>query len=200
MTRAATRLSWLLMTALSAAVAIYSYRYLPRVGLLAPNVLDNRLANPWLDLHVAGAATGLVLGPLQFIAALRRRSPGLHRALGRVYIAGCLVGATGGFALALGATAGPVATVGFGLLALFWAGATLQAWRLALQRRFAQHRVWMMRSFALTFAAVSLRLGLAALPLLRVDFLDGYRALSFLSWMVNLAILEFALIRFRTAT
>ena len=59
-----------------------------------------------------------------------------------------------------------------------------------LGRRIAEHRRWMIRSFALTFAAVTLRLYLPIFPLLGVSFLDGYRAVSFLSWVPNLIVAE----------
>jgi hypothetical protein len=189
------RVLWALTGLLSGAVAIFSYRYLAGVGPLAPNVLQNAFRNPWLDLHVAGSATALLIGPLQFVGWIRRRRPQIHRWLGRTYAAACLLGAAGGFVLAWGATAGPVATAGFGTLAVLWTLATVQAWRLALQRRIAAHRAWMMRSFALTFAAVTLRIGLGLLPVLKIDFLEGYRALSILSWAVNLAVVELILAR-----
>ena len=49
---------WIL-AALSVAVALFSYRYLLGVGPLAPNVMANGLARPWLPVHVAAAATRL---------------------------------------------------------------------------------------------------------------------------------------------
>ena len=48
----------------------------------------------------------------------------------------------------------------------------------------------MIRSFALTFAAVTLRLYLPLIPLLGLSFIDGYRAVSFLCWIPNLIIAE----------
>jgi hypothetical protein len=37
---------------------------------------------------------------------------------------------------------------------------------------------------------VTLRLYLPLFPLLGIDFVDGYRAVSFLSWMPNLIVAE----------
>ena len=48
----------------------------------------------------------------------------------------------------------------------------------------------MIRSFALTFAAVTLRLYLPLVPLLGISFVDGYRAISFLAWVPNLIVAE----------
>jgi uncharacterized membrane protein len=181
---------WILAAALSVGVAIFSYRYLPQLGPLAPNVMQNLFRRPWLDVHVAGAATALLIGPLQFLPRLRARRRALHRWLGRTYVAGCLIGGIGGLVMAFGATAGPIAGVGFGSLAVTWLVTTGQAWRTALARRFDAHRAWMIRSFALTFGAVTLRLYLPLLPLLGLSFMDSYRLTSFLAWIPNLIVAE----------
>jgi len=181
---------WVLAAVLSAGVAIFSYRYLPRIGPLAPGVVQNLFARPWLDIHVVGAATALLLGPLQFLPRLRARRRTLHRWLGRTYVTGCLIGGVGGLMMAFGTTAGPIAGAGFGCLAVIWLVSTGQAWRLAMARRFDEHRAWMIRSFALTFAAVTLRLYLPIFPLLGLSFIDGYRADSWLAWVPNLIMAE----------
>jgi hypothetical protein len=181
---------WSLLALLSLALAVFSYRYLPGVGLLAPGVMANLFARPWLDVHIAGAATALLVGWLQVSPPIRRRWPGLHRRTGRIYVVACLVGGVGGLVLAFGATAGPVATAGFGSLAVLWIAVNLLGWRAAMARRFEAHRRWMLRSWALTLAAVTLRLYMLALPALGIDGLEGYRAISFLCWIPNLLIAE----------
>lgn len=181
---------WLATSLISLALALFSYRYLAGAGFLAPNVMANLFARPWLDLHVAGAATALLVGWLQVSPPLRRRWPALHRRTGRLYVIACLVGGVGGLALALGTTAGPVATAGFGLLAAAWITVNLLGWRAAMQRRFEAHRRWMLRSWALTLAAVTLRLYMLLPPLLGLDGLEAYRAISFLCWVPNLLVAE----------
>jgi len=190
MTKRLTWSGWGLAALLSAGVAIFSYRYLPRIGPLSPAILQNAFHRPWLDVHIAGAATALFVGPLQFLPWLRARSRRLHRWLGRTYVVGCLAGGVGGFIMAFGSTAGPVATAGFASLAVIWIIANVQGWRLAMARRFDEHRAWMIRSFAMTFAAVTLRLYLPLIPLFGVSFVDGYRAISFLAWIPNLILAE----------
>jgi uncharacterized membrane protein len=186
------RLSWSLWglaAFLSAGIAIFSYRYLPAIGPMAPSILDNLFAKPWLDVHIAGAATALLVGPLQFVPRIRQRRP-VHRWLGRIYVVGCLIGGVGGLVAAFGSTAGPIATAGFGSLAVAWIVTNVQGWRMARARRFDVHRAWMIRSFALTFAAVTLRLYLPLIPLTGAPFVDGYRAISFLCWIPNLIAAE----------
>ena len=184
------QLGWGVVTFLSVGVAMFSYRYLPAIGPRIPQILGNLFARPWLDVHIAGAATALLLGPLNFLPWIPRKAPAVHRWIGRVYIVACLIGGGGGFVLAFGSTAGPVATAGFGSLAVCWILANVQGWRLATEGRYADHGAWMIRSFAMTFAAVTLRLYLPLIPLFHVSFVEGYRAISFLAWVPNLILAE----------
>lgn len=188
MTRTNTAL-WGLLAFLSVGVAIFSFRVVPGIGPISPDILGNLFARPWLAIHVAGAATALLVGGFQFLPALRRVR-GAHRWMGRIYTASCIVGAVAGLRLAFGTTAGTFAGVGFGLLGVCWFYATIQAWRFARARQFDQHRAWMIRSFAMTFAAVTLRLYLPIAPMLGYDFMVGYRLAAWVSWVPNLILVE----------
>ena len=188
---------------LCVALALVSFRYLLRFGGTPPVIEGNLFIEPWLMVHVAGAATALLIGPWQFSSKLRNQLPTLHRWIGRTYVVSCLVGGAAGFLLALGASTGPISTVGFGSLAVLWIVTTSLAWRRAVQSRFIEHRAWMIRSFALTFAAVTLRLYLPLIFVFQVGFDDAYRAISFLCWVPNLLIAELylrkAALKFREA-
>lgn len=184
------RALWWFALVTSVPIALFSYRYLPGVGPRSPEILANLFARSFLMIHIAGAATALLVGPFQFVPRWRARLPRLHRILGRVYVIGCLAGGIGGFVAAFGSTAGPIATLGFGSLALCWIWANVRGWQTALARDFVSHRAWMIRSFAMTFAAVTLRLYLPLFPVVGLSFLDGYRAVSFLSWIPNLIAVE----------
>ena len=184
------RALWAVAALLSLGIALFSYRYLAMAGPLAPNVIENPFAAPWLPIHAGSAATALLVGAFQFLPGVRARAPRLHRYAGRIYVLACTLGGISGLMLALGATAGPIATAGFGTLGIAWLFATLQGWRLAMALRFAEHRAWMIRSWALTFAAVTLRLYLPMVPLFDVSFMEGYRAIAFLCWVPNLIAAE----------
>ena len=193
--RVARWVGWGLCGVLCAGVALISYRYFFGSAEAPPVIAGNVFRNPWLLVHVAGAATALLIGPLQFSARLRGRFREFHRWNGRVYVVSCLVGGVAGFVLALGASTGLISTLGFGSLAVLWIVTTLLAWRRAVQGRFVEHRAWMIRSFALTFAAVTLRLYLPLASMLSLNFIDAYVAISFLCWVPNLALVELYLRR-----
>lgn len=188
------RIAWMLLALLCLGIAGYSARYLLHPPQTPAQALGNPLGVPWLFIHIAGSITALLLGSLQFLPALRRgQGRGFgppHRWTGRVYVAGCLVGGAAGLILAPGSSAGPIASAGFGSLAVIWVAVTLLGWRAAVQGRFAEHRRWMIRSWALTLAAVTLRLYLPLVMLLDLPFLPWYRAISFLAWVPNLIAAE----------
>lgn len=104
-----------------------------------------------IGMHFIAGSSVLLLGPLQFIPALRMRHPRLHRWTGRVYLVSALLAGIGGLAyLALkGAVGGIVMEIGFGLYGALTVLAALQAWRHAAARRLDLHRAWAIRLFAL---------------------------------------------------
>ena len=115
--------------------------------------------------HMLIAPIALFLGPFQFFPGMRAKYPQAHRWSGRVYVTACVVAGTGGLATSPYASGGPVAGLGFGILAVLWLGTTLGAWRAAVQRQFALHRLLMRFSYAMTFRrgdlAVQIPLGFA---------------------------------------
>jgi uncharacterized membrane protein len=189
------RIGFWTMAALAALIAVASYRYLlPGAPGRAPQVFANRFTHLGvLTLHAGFAATALIVGPWQFVGRLRRARPRLHRRMGTFYIACCLCAGAAGMVLAFGTTAGPVATAGFGLLALAWLFTTTKAWGLARARDFVRHRRWMMRSFALTLAAVTLRLYLPLAFAMGLPYAQAYPAIAFLCWVPNLIVIELAI-------
>ena len=191
-----SRIGWTLLAILCLAVTAHASRYLLHPPQTQDQALGNPLGVPFLFIHVAGAVTALLLGSLQFIPVLRRRA--VHRWVGRVYVVGCLVGGSAGLILASGSSAGPIAFAGFGGLAVFWIGTTLMGWRAAVRGRFVEHRRWMIRSWALTLAAVTLRLYVPMVEIFDLPYLPWYRAISFLAWVPNLMLAEVWLRRGRS--
>lgn len=178
-------------------VIVSALRYFTGSEPGPPPVLANAFAKPFLILHVGGGVTALLVAPLQFVRRVRVRWPTFHRITGRIYVGACAIGAPAGFMLALGTTAGPVASVGFAIPAVLWAVFTLRGWQAAVGRRIDEHREWMLRSYAITSTAITLRLMLPASALLGFEFLPAYRAISWLAWITNLALFEYVIRRKR---
>jgi uncharacterized membrane protein len=177
---------------LSIEIAVVSVlRYVTNTEPPPPPVAANAFANPFLILHAISGVTALLVAPVQFVRAVRMRWPAFHRATGRAYIAAVAVGAPTGFMLAVGTTSGPVAAVGFAIPALLWPVFTWLGWRAAVERRFDAHRDWMLRSYAITATAITLRLMLPGSALLGLDFDAAYPVIAWLAWMANLALFEY---------
>ena len=165
-------------------------RYFTKTQTPPEIILANAYAHPYLIIHVIGGMIALVLGPLQFVPWIRNRLPALHRVSGRIYVAACAIGAPAGFMLALGTIAGPIASIGFAIPALLWPVFTYLGVRCAMERRIEEHRRWMLRSYAITANAITLRILLPAAGLLGFEFLGAYRIIAWLGWVVNLALVE----------
>ena len=192
------RIPFAVMTILAIGVALVSFRFLlPTPPGVSPDIAANRFADPALVMHAGFAAAALLLGPFQFWGRRDGRRAIWHRLTGALYMAACLAAAPAGLVLALGTTAGPLASLGFGLLALAWFYATAQGLRAVIGRRYPEHRRWMIRSFALTLAAVTLRLYLPIAPSLGYDFMPAYVAISWLCWVPNLILAELLFVPLR---
>ena len=187
--------SWGGMAFLSAAVALVSLRYLFGKGPVPDNIALNPYVDPWIIVHAAGAATALLLGPLQFLSGLRQRKPMFHRMTGRLYVTGCLIGGVSALILATGVTAGPIAGAGFGALGVAWLVTTGLGLHHILNRRVRAHERWMIRSFALTLSAVTLRIYLPLFSALGFNFPLIYRTISWMCWVPNLLLAEWYLAR-----
>ncbi len=192
-----TRYAPHLVAFLSFAIALLSYRFvLIDLPLAFPDLSDHitqrRLA---FVAHVTAAPLALGLGASQFLGAWQRRRPGLHRWVGRAYAATIVVAALSGLALGLSSPGGPIAAAGFAGLSLFWLVFTALAVRFAMAGDIARHRRWMIRSFALTFAAVTLRLYLPVFIASGMSYAQAAPFVAWLCWVPNLAFAEWRLRR-----
>ncbi|WP_062076640.1 DUF2306 domain-containing protein [Demequina globuliformis] len=154
--------------------------------------------------HVVAASAALALGPFQFSQRLRRRFTAAHRASGRVYVGAVAIGGVSGLVIAPFNSAGALGTAGFGMLGALWLVSVVMAYRAARRRDLPRHRAWMIRNYALTFAAVTLR---AWLPILIVAtvaagetdpeaaFASAYLWVPFLCWVPNIAVAEWLVVR-----
>ncbi|SMP13163.1 DUF2306 domain-containing protein [Shimia sagamensis] len=176
---------------LAIAIALASLRFLiADIALVMPFMLHHALERPILLYgHIALAPVALALLPLQFSTKMRLRRPTLHRWLGRLYGVVILLSGLSGFFLAFQTEMGPIAASGLAALAVAWLSTTAVAIYLAIQRDIPAHRRWMIRSAALTLAAVTLRL---YLPIgeLTVGFDTAYPLICWACWVPNMFVAE----------
>jgi uncharacterized membrane protein len=186
---------------LSVEIAVVSVlRYFTDLEPPPAPIVANAFADPFLAVHVAGGVVALLVGPLQFVRPIRARWPAFHRASGRLYVAACAIGAPTGFVLALGSVAGPAVNVGFAIPAVLCALFTWLGWKAAVERRFADHSAWMLRSYAVIAAALTLRLLIPASAFLDLDFFEAYRVNAWLAWIINLLLVELMIRRLSRRT
>jgi hypothetical protein len=142
-----------------------------------------------LTIHASCAGVALVLGPFLIGGGFQERWRGAHRKAGWVYAIAVCIGGIAAIPLAIHAAFGTTAASGFFILAVSWITVTATA-RMAWKRRFERHRIWMLRSYALTAAAITLRLLLPASGLLGVAAGPSYRAAAWMCWLINLTAIE----------
>jgi uncharacterized membrane protein len=112
---------------------------------------------PWLLVHVICGITATLIGPFQFIPAIRANVPRLHRSLGKIYI-GCVVLSTFvSFYLVSTAGLGIIYDTGLAVLGIVWLSSTLMAWLCIRKRNIGMHREWMIKSYVLTLSFVTFR-------------------------------------------
>lgn len=186
------------MAFLSIGVALYAavvFGFFPLGAHLHPDmraVFEQHAAGVYA--HVFGSAIALAVGPFQFLDGLRTRHAPVHRSLGWLYLgAGVLVGGIAGLYLSQFAFGGPLAQLGFGALALAWLYTGARAFDAVRRREILEHRRWMIRNFALAFAAVTLRLYLPAAVVAGVDFSLAYGVIAWACWVPNLFVAEWLL-------
>jgi uncharacterized membrane protein len=190
--------SLIALSVLSLAIASYAvfvYGFLPLGALVHPAMRATFEANAaTVYAHIFASVFALVLGPLQFWPRLRTARPVLHRLCGRLYLGiGVLVGGLAGLFMAFHAFGGIAARLGFACLALAWLYTGFRAYRAIRARELSAHRRWMVRNFALTFAAVTLRLWLPASIAVSIPGELAYQVIAWLCWVPNLLVAELLL-------
>lgn len=206
-----TRLVWVLLVLAvvvgSAAISPYLLVDITTSRLEVTGELHYAL----LVAHIFTAMIALVLGPLQFVPAIRAR-PGWHRRIGRVYLlAGVIPSGLFGIPVALLAER-LLTRIGLLIPAVAWLVTAGLAVRAIRRRDVEGHRSWMTRNYALTFLAVTARLLVPLILLAQLPFSGGTLASAadsvpslisvgqVLGWMVNLVIAEIVIRRRRTHT
>jgi uncharacterized membrane protein YozB (DUF420 family) len=165
---------------------------------------------PVLVAHILFGSVALIATCLQVWPWFRGRYPVAHRRIGRIYVfAGVLPSALLAIPTSVYGHSGLSGSIGNLLLACTWLATTVAGFRMARQRRFAEHRRWMIRSFALCTSIVLNRVWLIVLmagvaPALASNEAElavlteqSIVASIWLSWVVNLLLAEWWIERTR---
>lgn len=150
-------------------------------------------------VHVFTSMIPLLAGFTQFAPWVLKKWPGVHRSMGRVYmITVCFVTGPASLLMAFYANGGITSRIAFATLAVLWLGTTAMGWRTVLQRKWQVHREWMIRSYALTLSAITLRAWKYAIVLaFEPRPMDVYRIVAWLGFVPNLLIAEWLIRRLR---
>jgi uncharacterized membrane protein len=112
---------------------------------------------PALVTHIFTGSVMLAAAVLQLWPWLRAHHPRVHRWSGRVYVATALVTGVAALVVAQFPSAGLGQQLANTLLGVLFLVCTLLGFRAVRQRRFGDHREWMVRSTALAFSIVANR-------------------------------------------
>lgn len=190
---AITRLGAAIWVLAGTAVAIYAFVYLYLSGYGGRFTAQFAISGYDVPLHFFFSGWALLIAPLQLVSAIRRRRPSWHRVIGGTYAAAVLIGSLAGLSLAFKAQGGPAARAAFVILALLWAAVTIMGLYRAIACDIEGHCRWMIRSVALTYAAVTLRLVLFGGVVMGWPFRPVYIAAAWLCWTLNLLVCELCL-------
>ncbi|HVX49381.1 MAG TPA: DUF2306 domain-containing protein [Chitinophagaceae bacterium] len=183
---------------LGVLVSIYALSYytgaqnfLPAKGSLVKELYWNIA----FYIHITSGAIALGVGWIQFIKKFRIKNIRRHRIIGKVYVAGIIFFASpSGMVLAFNANEGLAAQLGFGCLAFIWFYVTLKAWLAIKTGNVVHHRAWITRSYALTMAAITLRVWLPLAMAFNLSMHQAYPAISWFCWVPNLLVTEWLIL------
>lgn len=142
--------------------------------------------------HIFTSIIVLLSGAILFSNFILKKYSRLHRYAGRTYVfLLLLIAAPSGMVMSFHANGDWLTKVSFLILTPLWWWFTWKGFRSALQKDFKAHRIWMMRSYALTLSAISLRAYQMFLG--TFFFMDPevqYLLVSWISWVGNLLVVE----------
>ena len=190
--------TWVLFAFLAIAIGIYPLTYLildmQNNGLLtskSPELLSSNIYNLGFYTHIYLGGIALLIGWSQFSKKWRKKHLNTHRTIGKAYVVAALLSGLAGLYISFYASGGIETKLGFGLLAVFWLITTSNAFISIKNKNIKAHQKWMIRSYALCFAAVTLRLWMPILPaIFNLEFSESYAIISWLCWVPNLIFAE----------
>jgi uncharacterized membrane protein len=203
------RQNWMPIAALTLVAAIFLAYSLPPYftgGSRVPPTFA--LHYPLLVAHVMFASVAMVTAVPQLLPWLRRHRASLHQRIGRVYVAAAVPAGICGWVIGAATPFGPILLASDVVMAPLWLWFTINGYRAAQQRRFAEHRRHMIRSVTLTFSIISNRIWIVVLAIalepLRQSVFHGDDVIlrwviaglsGWLGWTIPLSVVQWWLVR-----
>ena len=147
--------------------------------------------------HVFSSIFVLLAGGIQFSSHILAKYRTLHRWVGRVYVGNVLlVNVPAGYIMAIYANGFLPSKLAFLILNTLWMWFTLKAYIEVRRKNIGAHRRFMIRSYALTFSAVTLRTWKIILSsLIVIDPMTLYMIDAWLGFVPNLLFAEWLIRR-----
>jgi uncharacterized membrane protein len=184
----AGRLAWpkyaffAVVAAMAAFVLWNNERFL--IDPASPNWPHYKLMGWRLVVHGLAGVTALALGALQFSSRLRRTRLGLHRLIGKTYVASVFIAAPAAIFMAI--VVSPWFMLTFTITqAGVWMLCTALAYMFVRRRDVASHREWMIRSYAIVLNFLEGRV-LMAVPPIGAQGMDAVVAVNWLCLALTL--------------
>jgi uncharacterized membrane protein len=178
---------------LKATIPYFTFEYDVDFLLTKQNILHFSHWRYAFYLHISFCLFILPLGAIQFIKIKSLKWKKVHKILGKIYVTLVLfICAPSGLIMALHANGGIAAKISFTITAILWWYFTIIAYFKIRERNWYAHQAYMIRSYALTLSAITLRLYVLFLP--KFIPLQGaimYVTVAWLSWIPNLIFAEF---------
>jgi len=197
------RILFFFMSLLAVLVGLITFKYF-FIGnqTIDPNKMDPFLfeqivhfkdyideLNPWFLLHIIFGSIAIIIGWPQFLENFRKRHTDLHKLVGYIYSSAVFLGGIGGGYIALKAVGGIPAQAGFFCLSVIWVSTLFIAIVFLLKGNYQKHGLWLKINYAITLAALTLRLEGAVFVFFGLEPEFSYQITAWSSWTGNLIIL-----------
>jgi uncharacterized membrane protein len=144
-------------------------------------------------IHVFTSPIVIISGLFQFNRWILKNHARIHRISGYAYILTVIfITGPAAFIMSLWANGGRIAQLSFVLLSILWILFTYLAYYHVKKGSIDRHAKWMIRSYALTLSAVTLRFYAYLFDVFNLDLgpKETYILLAYIAWIPNLLIAE----------
>ncbi|MBT8280653.1 MAG: DUF2306 domain-containing protein [Muriicola sp.] len=186
------KFAFIVFAIMAVSIGLYPLTYFiidREFGLLASKS-DQLLSNIFWNIgfygHILLGGLALIIGWIQFLKEFRNRNLKRHRLIGRTYMISVLISGSCGIYIGMYATGGLISSLGFISLGILWLWTTYMAYRAIRKKDISLHQGFMIYSYALCFAAVTLRIWLPLLTVVFGEFITAYRIVAWLCWVPNM--------------